>query len=854
MSAPSVVMVRDMPWRDCSTYTGRLVNAKRDGSGTARNPDGSISYEGDWRDDKRHGRGASRTHDGDAYDGEWLAGAADGWGTLRHADGSWYEGLWRAGSWKWGTWHHGVDEVEGEWNGGPKQGWGVQRRKRENTTNTTTNNNNNVTNNNNNNNVMMMMMDTVYEGEWDRNQWHGVGMWRSPDGSGDMYHGVFDHGRRSGTGSMMFGCGGSYVGRWKDDVFHGRGARIWEDGTRYEGEWVMGKEHGAGRKTWGCEGTALEGLWEAGAIKSGTMKWPNGDEFTGTFTVEGVGEGTATLKSGDGSVTSKVEGTLKMGVLQVNGVIVHHMGRGDAHMEKEVRRLQTEILSLKQSLQDAQQKLDEKTQCFDHTLKHIQHGVWTKCVDAPQQEQQQSEDVLITQEEGRRSRCVMRDLFFKLENHTVSFGASVCAMCPLDKVVKMEVEKRFGVDENQQVVSFSLPSMDQGTCNATLLPGNASSFSLFPHHGIPGMTVRITPVMAISEPDLKIVCPLGSGSYGTVFKCLHRPSGREVAVKTMHEVLASDKNVQSFMLEAEIVSGLRHPNIVKCIGTSITSVTGKLQIVSELMCCSLRQLLKQKKRLSIHEVSAISLNIAKGMDSLHRQNFMHRDLSSNNVLFDSNGIPKICDFGVSRTMDHQPRTIKTIVPGTPVYMAPQMFTPDYSLKGDIWGFGILMTEMLNGDIVDSPFDKVPIESQANFIIEQKRLLSPPEVEEVDTLRLKMLSQKSGDSAIVQCVSRRKASIDAVILITHPPDSPNPATTSQTAAELIVLVVKSCLSILQRDRVPFAVIAKLMLCCCSAIVSHTSTTPDVQVTDDQVNESITLWLNSLIPFILTAALS
>ncbi|KAH3714273.1 TKL family protein kinase [Pelomyxa schiedti] len=200
------------------------------------------------------------------------------------------------------------------------------------------------------------------------------------------------------------------------------------------------------------------------------------------------------------------------------------------------------------------------------------------------------------------------------------------------------------------------------------------------------MKVRMTPVLTINESDLKFVSPLGIGSYGTVVKCMHTPSGREVAVKTLHDIISSERNVVSFMLEAEIVSALRHPNIVECIGTSTTG-TGKLQIVSELLCCSLRQLMAQK-RLSIKEVSAIAFNVAKGMDSLHRQNFMHRDLSSNNVLFDANGVPKICDFGVSQAMDSQGTTTlmtqgtnRTIGPGTPFYMAPQMSTAHYSIKG-----------------------------------------------------------------------------------------------------------------------------------------------------------------------------
>ncbi|KAH3731876.1 hypothetical protein Pelo_17294 [Pelomyxa schiedti] len=90
-------------------------------------------------------------------------------------------------------------------------------------------------------------MVTVYEGEWDRHQWHGAGTWKSPDGSGDIYHGRFDHGKKCGTGRMLLGDGGSnssqgggsYVGEWKDDLFHGRGVRLWANGDRYDGQWLQ---------------------------------------------------------------------------------------------------------------------------------------------------------------------------------------------------------------------------------------------------------------------------------------------------------------------------------------------------------------------------------------------------------------------------------------------------------------------------------------------------------------------------------------------------------------------------------------------------------------------------------------
>ncbi|KAH3764064.1 Morn repeat protein [Pelomyxa schiedti] len=788
---------------DNGTYTGRLVGNIRDGTGT-------------------HGRGLYTWPDGSTYNGEYSKGDRDGWGTHTLADGSRYQGLWSRGNWDVGTWftegnteiYNGYWEYNESAEAHEMQVWGVHVGKA-----------------------------LEYEGGWDRNEWHGHGTWRSRE-TGDIYCGMFDHGKKSGRGKMLFGAtnqgGGSYIGGWQSDMFHGKGVRLWANGDRHEGQWVRGKEHGTGRKTWASDGKSFDGVWEMGVMKSGTMKWPNGDQFTGTFMVSGDGDGKATFQrvGGDGSTG---EGTLKNGIFQERANMRSHcMGCADVNLMEELTRLKTENQSLKQ-------KLHEQTQCVEHTLKQIQQGVWVKSISTPSPQLRRHSQS--TKEEEVKSRsCVMKKVSVTLEKHNIGFAEEVCSLCPLDKI---EVEKRFGLNENQQVISFSV---SETTLSAS--PSLSLSQLVSPVEcGIPEMKVRMEPVLTINEADLKFASPLGSGSYGTVVKCMHTPSGREVAVKTLYDIISSERNVASFMLEAEIVSALRHPNIVECIGTSTTG-TGKLQIVSELMCCSLRQLLKQK-RLSIKEVSAIALDVAKGMDSLHRQNFMHRDLSSNNVLFDANGVPKICDFGVSRAMDPQGTTTtrlitqgtnRTIGPGTPVYMAPQMATAHYSIKGDMWGFGILMTEMLNGDIVDSPFDSLPLRSQADFMNEQRRLLSPQEVEEVNKL-----CRESRESFIASCLSRRNASIDAVTHLMHSPDSPllqltdGLPTVVAAAADLVVLAVESCLSILERDRFPFTVIVKLMLCCCTAIVSssQTATTAGGTVTDDQVNECITQWLNALL---------
>ncbi|KAH3762685.1 MORN motif protein [Pelomyxa schiedti] len=848
-------VVGDTSRGDGGTYTGRLVNNKRDGWGRCSWTCGD-TYEGQWSHDEKHGRGLFKWPDGGTYDGEWYQDLRDGWGTRGNSThggggGGWFEGLLRGNHWRMGTWHHhnGADVRHGEWawndttNANEVHGWGVQRTVSfgAGAANARTGAGRGE------------VVETVYEGEWDRDQWHGWGMWRSP-ATGDIYYGQFGHGKRSGTGRMLFcarggqgegwgGGGGSYDGEWRDDMFHGRGVRLWANGDRYEGDWMMGKENGSGTKRWAHDGTAIEGIWEMGVIKSGTKRWPNGDEFVGRFTMDGAcGEGMAKLKGA--SEVLSFEGTLTNGMFQGNEHVSYCLGYGDLQMEANLRSKIHELV----------QELHQLRPQFEHTLKHIQRGVWVTSISPCNEVQTKLNHTTQEEEASHKIKCEMKTVSVTLERHNITFLKPVCSLCPLDKVVKMEVEKLYGVDENHQALSFSLTGnpgeeLSLSGTTSTLLQLLHESSSVSAGNTIPVIRVRLIPVMNISDSDMRHVGTLGIGSYGTVDKCIHTPSGREVAVKRMHELIVSKTNVEKFRLEAEIVSGLRHPNIVKCIG--IITRAERLLIVSEVMCCSLRQLLTkvsvQQKQLSLNETVAIALNVARGMDSLHRQNYMHRDLSSNNILFDSNGTPKICDFGVSHEMVSQqqiPRT-RTKGPGTPVYMSPQMYTTHYSLGGDMWSFGILLTEILNGHFVDSTLASLPLQQQANFMTEQKRLLPKPDVDEVNRVCC-----ESSELEIAHCLSRRNASLNAVEHLMH--STPDGTTAPRAAADLFLLVVQSCLSIQEKHRVPFTVIVKLLFCCCTTISSHTTT--GVQVTDDQVNNSITQWLLSLTPFIHSALCS
>ncbi|KAH3759437.1 Protein tyrosine and serine/threonine kinase [Pelomyxa schiedti] len=496
-----------------------------------------------------------------------------------------------------------------------------------------------------------------------------------------------------------------------------------------------------------------------------------------------------------------------------------------------------------------QQRFQDLQRYTNHVMSHIEQGegMWR--------------NILPPENNKTNNGCKRSQLRIAFE-HLPSFDEIVCGSCPLQMIVKLIVSKKFGVEPTQQVL---FTGGSENNNSEELLPTDSSmtlddiqqrqqqqisgSGSSSRNRSVVQIKVRIKSTMSIQEKDLKVVSTLGVGAYGTVFKCTFHDdhnamttsssssssSSSErtptfVAIKALHEAIKSEFNITRFQQEALVSSSLRHPNIVRCLGTCVTS-TGSLWIVSELMEMSLRQLLQQKD-LTFMEVVAVSSGIAKGMTALHRRKYMHRDLSSNNVLLDSCGTPKITDFGVSRALQqHQidrgskPAPIGSFTngAGTPIYLPPQMHTGHYGIQGDMWEFAVLLSELLQREVPPVKMPKTGAQV-IEFMRVQRASLSAPEIAEVDRI-----CDDVGDYPVVECLSRKIAIISA--LRSEPKMNNN---VHRACAGLFRLVVESCLSILEIDRPSFPAIDKVLMTC--AEIVFTNSGPDLSTTTSTVNNN------------------
>lgn len=182
---------------------------------------------------------------------------------------------------------------------------------------------------------------------------------------------------------------------------------------------------------------------------------------------------------------------------------------------------------------------------------------------------------------------------------------------------------------------------------------------------------------------------VGRGAFATVFRGINLKTQQVVAIKQI--LLEKDQDVQELMGEIDLLKILKHPNIVKYHGfvKNSTSLNVFLEYCSG---GSLRQLYKRKKSgLPETDIIKFVKSILKGLNYLHEQGVVHRDVKAANVLITETGEIKLADFGVATKVTNQHQSVV----GTPNWMAPETVLGGEGLctASDIWSLGATTIEL-----------------------------------------------------------------------------------------------------------------------------------------------------------------
>ncbi|XP_047674890.1 tyrosine-protein kinase fynb isoform X1 [Tachysurus fulvidraco] len=222
------------------------------------------------------------------------------------------------------------------------------------------------------------------------------------------------------------------------------------------------------------------------------------------------------------------------------------------------------------------------------------------------------------------------------------------------------------------------------------------------HKGMPRLTdlsMKTKDVWEILRESLQLVKRLGNGQFGEVWMGTWN-GNTKVAVKTLKSGTMSP---ESFLEEARIMKNLRHDKLVQLYAVVSDE---PIYIVTEYMSKgSLLEFLKggEGPTLKLPNLVDMAAQVAAGMAYIERMNYIHRDLRAANILVGENLVCKIADFGLARLIEDNEYTARQGAKFPIKWTAPEAaLYGKFTIKSDVWSFGILLTELVTKGRVPYP--------------------------------------------------------------------------------------------------------------------------------------------------------
>jgi serine/threonine-protein kinase len=223
----------------------------------------------------------------------------------------------------------------------------------------------------------------------------------------------------------------------------------------------------------------------------------------------------------------------------------------------------------------------------------------------------------------------------------------------------------------------------------------------------------------------RILSPLGSGGFGTVYLAEDTWIDKKVALKVPHK---QTLDFTQMLKEPRLLATLNHPNIVTVMTAEKQPASVKARgknkdevffiVMEYVQGETLEAMIIREGALELTKALDFTCQICNAVDHAHRAGVIHRDLRPGNMLVSESGLLKVTDFGTSRFLEIAAHG--TTVIGSPPYMAPEQFQGKAVFASDVYSIGVTMYQMLTGVL---PYD-TPAPADLQKLI-RGELVSPP---------------------------------------------------------------------------------------------------------------------------------
>jgi serine/threonine protein kinase len=209
-------------------------------------------------------------------------------------------------------------------------------------------------------------------------------------------------------------------------------------------------------------------------------------------------------------------------------------------------------------------------------------------------------------------------------------------------------------------------------------------------------------VNTILHQRYRLEVELGRGGMGVVYRARDLQLDRDVAIKVLPPEFNHDQQfLARFKNEVRNTARLAHPHIVSVFDVGTDGAT-QYYVMQFVEGCDLKSRITREGRLPLEETAGLLAQVASALDYAHAQGIIHRDIKPENILIDRQGVARVTDFGIARSLEGTRITGGLL--GTPEYMSPQQARgEEIDGRSDQYALAIVAYEMLTGT---SPFRAV----------------------------------------------------------------------------------------------------------------------------------------------------